>query len=277
MSTRWLGREDAPAAGIAVSPRVLEEATVIVGKDELTVDKLAEILPPNTKLAESALERIIGPDERLDLPAAIQRIMLAARAVAHLSTRVGASTGFMIGRDRLMTNNHVFVGDEERVATAADAEAVVTFNYEQDINGKFAQTKQYSTAPREYFVADLDLDCAVVAVTGAPGDEFGAIPIPDTTVTIEVGEDVFIIQHPNGGPKQIAMAGNEVAYVDDRIVQYTTDTLPGSSGAPVFDWQWRLVALHHKGGDLVEPATGAMYFRNEGIRLTPIISALGLS
>jgi V8-like Glu-specific endopeptidase len=63
-----------------------------------------------------------------------------------------------------------------------------------------------------------------------------------------VGDDVFVIQHPRGGPKQIVMANNEVDFVDDTIVHYSTDTLPGSSGSPVFDWQWRLVALHHEGG-----------------------------
>jgi V8-like Glu-specific endopeptidase len=70
------------------------------------------------------------------------------------------------------------------------------------------------------------------------------------------------------------MAGNRVEYVDDRLVQYTTDTLPGSSGAPVFDWQWRLVALHHSGGDLREPETGEEHFRNEGILLRAILAAV---
>jgi V8-like Glu-specific endopeptidase len=190
---------------------------------------------------------------------------------------VYAGTAFLIAPDRLMTNNHVFVGDEQRAATAADAGATATFNYEQDINGKLAPIKQYATAPDQYFAADLELDVAVVAVTGNPGDEFGTLALPSPDVTVSVGDDVFIIQHPNGGPKQIAMAGNEVAYVDDKIVQYTTDTLKGSSGSPVFDWQWRLVALHHAGGDLVEPASGRTYFRNEGIRLSAIVPALRLA
>lgn len=95
-------------------------------------------------------------------------------------------------------------------------------------------------------------------------------------MTVEEGDDVFIVQHPGGGPKQIAMSGNIVEYVDDRVVQYTTDTLPGSSGAPVFDWQWRLIALHHGGGDLPEPRTGEKHFRNEGTLLKAILSVLDL-
>ncbi|MFD9551716.1 trypsin-like peptidase domain-containing protein [Nocardia salmonicida] len=38
---------------------------------------------------------------------------------------------------------------------------------------------------------------------------------------------------------------NFVRHVDRDAVQYRTDTEGGSSGSPVFDNQWRLVALHH--------------------------------
>jgi V8-like Glu-specific endopeptidase len=272
----WSGSELAPSQGMAVSPNVLASATAIIGEGELTIPRLAEQLPPETEVAQSALEKIVGDDQRLNLPDAIGRIVLAARTVAHLSTAAGAGTCFMIAENLLMTNNHMFVGDEKRQATAADADGTVMFNFEQDVNGKFAETTQYKTAPQEFFAADLDLDYAVVAVDGKPGAEWGTLGLPGVDVKVDVGDDVSIIQHPNGGPKQIAMAGNEVAYIDDRLVQYTTDTLPGSSGSPVLDWQWRLVALHHAGGDLVEPATGNTYFRNEGIRLSAIRAQLDL-
>jgi V8-like Glu-specific endopeptidase len=78
---------------------------------------------------------------------------------------------------------------------------------------------------------------------------------------------VNIIQHPAGQSKVIALYHNVVAYVDDRRVQYLTDTLPGSSGSPVFDSQWRVVALHHSGGWLTEPGSKKAFFRNEGIHV----------
>ncbi len=272
----WAGGESAPSAGMALSPNALAEATAIIDKDELTIPRLAGELPLADNVAESALEVIVGPDQRIDLPDAIARILLTSRAVAHLSTQAGAGTGFLITRDLLMTNNHVFVGEDERVAMTADAEARVTFNYEQDINGKFAETKQYKTEPEKFFTASLELDYAVVAVEAGPGAEWGTLALPGADVTVDVGDDVFIIQHPSGGPKQIAMAGNEVVYVDDRVVQYTTDTMKGSSGAPVLDWQWRLVALHHEGGNIVEPGSGKTYYRNEGVRLSAIREGLSL-
>jgi V8-like Glu-specific endopeptidase len=57
-------------------------------------------------------------------------------------------------------------------------------------------------------------------------------------------------------------------------VQYITDTLPGSSGSPVFNDDWRIVALHHSGGNIPEPSTNSIHFRNEGIRIGAILADL---
>ena len=60
-----------------------------------------------------------------------------------------------------------------------------------------------------------------------------------------------IIQHPLGGPKQIAITANQVVNTYDYRLQYTTDTQPGSSGSPVFNDDWKVIALHHAGGNLI--------------------------
>ncbi len=269
-----LGSDEAwPHGGLALSSRALLEATRIIGRDELTVPRLAEALPVPTETAESVFEKLIGPDQRAHVMDAIARILLSARAVAHVTGPRGPGTGFLIRPGYVMTNNHVLVGSEnERTATDDDASLTVTFNYEQDLAGGLAAIEQFKTNPSRYFAADRDLDFAVVAVDGDPGGKFGFLTLPDEDVELEPGDDVFIVQHPNGGPKQIALAGNQVEYVDERVVQYTTDTLPGSSGSPVFDWEWRVVALHHSGGDIPEPRTGRKHFRNEGILLRAILA-----
>lgn len=65
-----------------------------------------------------------------------------------------------------------------------------------------------------------------------------------------------------------------VAYVGGNVVQYITSTLPGSSGSPVFNDSWEVVALHHAGGDIPEPTTQQRYFRNEGILVQSILADL---
>jgi V8-like Glu-specific endopeptidase len=109
-----------------------------------------------------------------------------------------------------------------------------------------------------------------VKLKGTPGLKWGYIQLPSDD-TVKVQDDVFIIQHPGGEHKQIALSDNEIVYVDDTVVQYLTDTLPGSSGSPVFNDSMRLIALHHSGGWLPEPSTGSTHFRNEGIRISAIL------
>ena len=50
--------------------------------------------------------------------------------------------------------------------------------------------------------------------------------------------------------------------------------MPASSGSPVFDQEWRVVAVHHSGGFVREPGTRQTYYRNEGIRIDAGIDAL---
>jgi len=93
---------------------------------------------------------------------------------------------------------------------------------------------------------------------------------------VKVNDYVNIIQHPGGLPKQIALYHNIVTFVGGARVQYLTDTLPGSSGSPVFDSRWRVVALHHSGGYLTEPGSDRkrVFFRNEGIHINAILRGL---
>ena len=63
-----------------------------------------------------------------------------------------------------------------------------------------------------------------------------------------------------------------VTYVDDNVVQYLTDTMPGSSGSPVFNAAWEVVALHHSGGWFREPGGKEQLFRNEGIAIGQVLS-----
>jgi V8-like Glu-specific endopeptidase len=59
-------------------------------------------------------------------------------------------------------------------------------------------------------------------------------------------------------------------------LQYLTDTLPGSSGSPVFDRDWNVVALHHSGGWLAEPGSSdkTTDYRNEGILIDVIMAGI---
>jgi endonuclease G len=90
--------------------------------------------------------------------------------------------------------------------------------------------------------------------------------------------NVNIIQHPLGLPKMIAIRNNYLTARTDRTLLYETDTQEGSSGSPVFNDTWDIVALHHWGEPFLEktddrgdpiPVTV-----NEGVRISAIYNNL---
>jgi V8-like Glu-specific endopeptidase len=90
----------------------------------------------------------------------------------------------------------------------------------------------------------------------------------------EEGDRVYIIQHPEGLPKQIGMHRNLVVHVDDRVVQYLTDTKGGSSGSPVFNDRWGVVALHSRWVEVPRADGRASMFRNQGVRIERVREGL---
>jgi len=89
---------------------------------------------------------------------------------------------------------------------------------------------------------------------------------------VKAGDRVYIIQHPNGGPKKIGMIHNVVRMVGPDVVQYLTDTEEGSSGSPVFDETWSLVALHH--ASVQDRKAGLVEARNQGRRIDRVVEGM---
>jgi len=219
------------------------------------------------KMADKNFEKIVD-QSNLKPIAFLEQGIKVSKSVAHI-TRAdeGMASGFLIAPDVILTNWHVF-------SLAEDAkDAKIRFNFQTDLLGNFLPTEEYGLDAASLFKSNEDLDYAVVRVKGEPGLKWGYLKTQALPVQLE--DKVNIIQHPAGGAKQIAMNDNEIKYVDDKFVQYITDTLPGSSGSPVFNDDWQIVALHHSGGNIPEPSTNSIHFRNEGIRIGAILKDLG--
>jgi V8-like Glu-specific endopeptidase len=198
------------------------------------------------------------------------KLEMIARSVAYVKTPQFEGTGFLIQENLLMTNNHVFTNHERRRARPGDAAgATAIFNFEDDVEGSPLPVETYDCQPRNGFYARLKLDYSVVAIEGAPGQTWGVLSMQPSRQARR-GDRVFIVQHPDGAPKAVAMAENEVLYVGEEVIQYKTDTVEGSSGSPVFNEDFELIALHHSSGAVEEPTTGQRFFRNEGLLITVI-------
>lgn len=192
-----------------------------------------------------------------------------ARAVAKLlRAEGGTGTGFLIPGDRLLTNHHVLPD----AATAAQTTAL--FNYQRASAGHDEPVSEVKLAPERFFQTSEADDFSVVGVPPGTAERWGHVALGRHGA--RRGDLVNIIQHPGGGPKQVGLSFDVVAFAGGGRLQYLTDTLPGSSGAPVFDRNWNLVALHHSGGWLIEPGSTdkRVYYRNEGILIERILEQL---
>lgn len=212
-------------------------------------------------------EKLLGKQSTLVPISFLEVGMRRSRAVARIRLRNGGlGTGFLIPGDLLVTNHHVLPDGN------AAAGAVIHLNYQKTIDGHDAEVEELPLDPAAFFTTSREDDCTIVNVTGQPTARWGAIELAPTALRAD--DRVNIIQHPGGDQKQLSFFHNLVVYVGEGRVQYLTDTLPGSSGSPVFDKDWRLCALHHSGGWIPEPGSRERFYRNEGIHVDRVIEVL---
>jgi S1-C subfamily serine protease len=216
------------------------------------------------------LEKMIGAQTTLVPISYLEVGLTKARSVAKVRRPDGsAGSGFLTAGGLLITNNHVLPD----ASTARSA--TVMFNYQQTAAGLSAEVDERGLLPDEFFKTSVADDWSAVRVDGEPNERWGALAL--SPAHVETGDRVNIIQHPNGLPKQISFYSNVIVFSGANRLQYLTDTEPGSSGSPVFDRNWDVVALHHSGGWLPEPGAGdtnRQYYRNEGILIDAVIAGL---
>jgi V8-like Glu-specific endopeptidase len=217
------------------------------------------------RLPDGKLEKIIGDRSDLQMVSWLERGLECSTGVCRLVSRRSLGTGFRINRTLLMTNNHV-------IKDAAEANSFVAqFFFEEGLDRKMREPVVVKLDPQRFWTSEL-FDITIVGADLADADTKNAIASLSLSYRFDttVGDSVSIIQHPLGGPKQIALTSNQVVNIFDHRIQYVTDTMPGSSGAPVFNMSWEVVAVHHAGGDLVRNDRGEPIFANEGISIAAI-------
>ena len=179
----------------------------------------------------------------------LERGTRAARSVGRIVSAPGRApdgTGFLVSRDLLITNAHV-------ISSAGDARNhIVQFNYTAPGSGPNITPVEFRLQPDRFFLHSPaeELDYALVAVepvnpAGAELVAFGWNALSPVADEVDVGERVNIIHHPGGSPKRVSLRQNFIAASTEDFLHYMTDTEPGSSGSPVFDDEWQVVALHH--------------------------------
>jgi endonuclease G len=231
------------------------------------------------KILPAGAESLQGPS--IDLQGAIflPEGAQIRRAVAYVEVNTPQTaevgTGFMVSPQLFLTCQHVI-----RDVNAARG-SQITFDREMDERGRPCATTTFLLDPDKFalFSDEHDLDYALVAVgssnagVGILGD-FGCCALTDSPDKHVIGMNVNIIQHPRGWPKMISVRNNLLTARTGTTLLYETDTDEGSSGAPVLNDEWDLIALHHWGQPFLEkndengnpiPTTV-----NEGVRISAI-------
>jgi len=155
-------------------------------------------------------------------------------------------TGWLIGTKHVITNHHVINArtDGEAPASPSDFDlqakgVVVQFGYDDE------QAEGEPLEIAALTASDAQLDYALLELAAEPAER-EPLPLWARPIDLAGGTrlPVNIIQHPGGHPKQIAIRNNLAAALEGGELRYFTDTAEGSSGSPVCNDQWQVLALH---------------------------------
>lgn len=233
-----------------------------------------DILVPN----KEGLQKVQGSNDLTDLLWWVEKAKQTSMAVCKIETTIGEKgTGFLLKGGFLMTNNHVIPSADE-----ANNSRII-FNYKIDKDKNVLDEVVYNLDSSQFITSDKDdLDYSIIKIIDNdehPLSNWGNVEIEDF-FSPNVNEKVTIIQHPDGKFMKMALPDNIIS-VWDKYLFYVTDTKEGSSGSPVFNKEWKVVALHHAGknetdigGGLQINEAGDVVPSNRGILIKNILDDL---
>lgn len=213
-------------------------------------------------------------------------------------------TGFLVGPDLVLTAYHVVEPLIQGKIKPEDTR--LRFDYKALKGGTtlnpgtlfklagdwMVDFSSYGSIAWQGKEADLptpdELDYALLHLEEAPGAEpiggeraevsaavRGWIEVASTPAKIVQGGPIFILHHPRASPIKLSFDSTGIIGLNSNgtRVQYRVDTEPGSGGAPCFDGDWNLIAIHQgsmSGGRLKSGAS------NYGTPITAILRLLDI-
>ncbi len=231
---------------------------------------------------DPGFQKVLGT-ERFESLKWFRTALDRCRAVARIEDASArpVGTGFLVDGPALhaafpplvlVTNAHVVGTDSTMALDPGDAR--VTF-------------RALETDPQAYRVARVlwtsppgELDTTIAELDAYPA---GAAPCPVATKRPALDgtppPQTYVIGHPSGWDQvMLSVRDNQVLDGDEVRLHYRTPTEGGSSGSPVFNRAWEVIALHHAGAANMPRLHGAggTYPANEGIWLDCVAGAISL-
>lgn len=209
-----------PIARQSTGNRILEQ---LLGNDAME---------PVAELAPSDIMR--------KLAAPVGRLTVTFKAGTTAPGEQGAyCTASLIDKDLILTNHHCVPG------RGNVEQAWLTLGYLKPRSR--TGVAQFPVKLPAVEASDA-LDYAILRVEGNPGAEWGTVAL--SAATPDALNSLFLIHHPGGYPQYVTRGRCQTSEpaVDGSDLLHTCDTIGGSSGAPIFDNNSRLVVgLHYSG------------------------------
>jgi hypothetical protein len=220
------------------------------------------------------LEKLIQANAQFITPALFARkLPVLEGRVCWIAIPGGGGTGFLVGPDLVLTNEHVI--SRVRDGLVSPSQVRCWFDHRRDLgNAGLPKKKITEVALAGAWLVDSrppstfdwtpalgdagpeETDSALIRLA----DPVGELPIGGSSdpgdpprgwiryepgTPLVAGRQVFLLQHPEGEPLQLTI-GTVTAFNNTGTrVRYDANSKNGSSGSPCLDADLRLVALHH--------------------------------
>ncbi|ESW81887.1 hypothetical protein X770_29085 [Mesorhizobium sp. LSJC269B00] len=225
--------------------------------------KLEDLLRPDADF--------LKPDGWMTKLAALRRRVCRIEHSSRPADTPGFGTGWLVGRDLLLTNHHVIQSFKPAAKNGLDAsEITCRFDVPEPPSGQKGRECKFAAdwlvddslpgaAERQEGGAlptEAELDYALIRLAEPVGDDQveqgqvrGRVDLAARGASPKQSDVLLIVQHPEGLPQRFAF-GNAVntPKPDERRLLHDANTLKGSSGSPVVNIKLDIVALHHAGG-----------------------------
>ncbi len=174
----------------------------MLSQEQVRLDTTPENINPSSQKSEE-FERKIGSTDNI-LPIEFLELgLLAARSVGRFTNGIDFGTGFHVGNQILITNNHVIKSRD----IASDWQ--FELNAEDNKFGTAKNQYSYSLDPQRFFLTNEEFDFTLVAVSNSEGsppiETYGWHVLLGAIGKILIGQPVNIIQHPNGNNKAVVV------------------------------------------------------------------------
>jgi hypothetical protein len=197
------------------------------------------------------------PDKWLAKLAALRRRVCRIEHPSRPVEKPGFGTGWLVGPDLLLTAHHVIRPFQEDGTELVVSEVTCRFDMPEPPPEGGGRTYELA---QDWLVdtgaakpGESALDYAIIRLAQpAAKDEVdknevrGVMLVANSTAAPKPGDNLLIVQHPDGLPQRFAF-GNAVQSGQADVLLHDANTCKGSSGSPVVNIKLEPVAMHRAG------------------------------